>query len=169
MPIITADVLRQMISNGNVSIIKKNQKGVDSYNYYFTPNLGLELYNVVVIATNPKYLVFRFDKRTHLSLLMMLKSINEQLKDYLSRSYIIDTEHTFYDISSEQPETFTLRCSLPQTRGRYGINCLFENQNVRFNLPRNGAMYSKVTLEIRNVWETNKKLGYNLELKYVEI
>jgi hypothetical protein len=169
MPILTSsESLKNMINEGILNIIQKRQKMDNAYNYYFTPNLAIEVYNPKVSYAHSKYFILTFEKKTNLAFLLMLRKIDEYLKSYLQTSYIIDPEHVFYNLYGEQPETFTLRCSLPQIRNKYLVTCKFGDESVEFSLPRNNVNLKKITFEIRNVWNANNKLGYNLEVKFID-
>jgi hypothetical protein len=167
MPLITSsDSLKNLIESGRLSIVRKPQKAIGSFNYFFTPTLSLTLYNPKVMLSNNKFIVLEFDRYRQLSLFTMLKSVHNQLTCYLKRSYVVDCDNC-YGIASENESTFTVRCSLPQSGGRYRIQCETNGVESKFQVPRSGLSLEKVNVEIRNVWYSDSRLGYNLEVKGV--
>ena len=52
-----------------LSVCRKKQTNGNGNNFFFSPNVGLKLYNAKVLIVTQKYIVFTFEKRTHLSLL----------------------------------------------------------------------------------------------------
>jgi hypothetical protein len=162
--IITGEIIQHLCDEGKLSVCQKPQKTSGDYNYYFLPNIGFTLYNAKVKAVDPKYIVFEYQIKEHLPLLLMLRSISRVLKNYLKRSYYINEAATFYDICFETQETFTLRCYLPQVKGKYCIDV----DDGSFRAPRIRAVFDSVTIEVRNVWQLKQKLGFNMELKQVK-
>lgn len=156
--------LFELIQTRTLSIIKKSQKAQSAYNYYFNPSIQFEVYNSKVIICNSNYMVFEFDKYKHSSLYKMLQSINQQLYNYLKNSYTFNAE-TIYNIFSETDNTFTLRCYLPHVGRKYLIQCMFYNQDVPFKLPNPNYIFESITIDIKNIWESNNRIGFNLELK----
>lgn len=166
---ITSEVLSKLIADKNISIIKKSQKTSDYYNYFITPTLTIRLFNPMIIVSNPKYFVLSFEKSNNLVLLSMLKNIHEKLMFFIKSNYYIrDGNKLKHPIHVESEEYFTIRCSLPHFNNKYFIKCDFEDEkNVKFTLPRQKIKVKSIHLDIRNIWETNNKIGYNLEVKYI--
>jgi hypothetical protein len=160
--------LDNMINEGQLSVLCKPQKS-SGYNYYFVPNLALNVYNSKILISTPKYIVLEWDKFKCSSLLSMLRSFSQKLRNYVKRSYFVSDDLTVYDIHCEQELTFTIRCYLPQTRGKYHIESWYDGQLDSFKLPKKNLSLSCVNLEIRNIWISNDKMGYNIEVKSITI
>ena len=184
--IINSEILPDL----KIKILKKTQKISCNHNYYFSPNMGMHLYNAKVTFINPKFIVFEFDKRTHLNLLLLMRKTNDRLQTELKKNFSELFDKEIYDIVSEKDESFSIRCFLPNTlqtvnpsvrqgtlskipgigtREKYNIICKSnQNENLTFKLPRLECIFSEITIEIKNVWENGDKRGYNIELKSVK-
>ncbi len=165
---VNSEKVKDMVANCELSIIRKPQKEAGNYNYYFTPNMTVKLYNAKVIVSDPKFLVLQFTKSSSLNLLIMLRSINASLTSYLRRCYVIDEDKMLYPCFSEQEDTFTIRCYLPHIRNKYFITTEFDGVESKFVLPRPNNILSCVTVEYRNIWESTDKLGFNMEVKVIK-
>jgi hypothetical protein len=168
MPILYSNVLKDLVETDTLKILKKSQKVSGNSNYYFTPNLSLELYNPKVMFVTPKFIVLEFDRVKHASLLTLIKGINSTLLYQLRKRYSELYSKNIYDIVSEKESTFTIRCFLPNSSGKYFINCTNnQNETLTYKLPRVSSQYDIATVEIRNVWVNGEKSGFNIELKNV--
>lgn len=169
--ILNCDTIKQLVETGDFKIIKKNQKIVGNCNYYFTPNMGINLYSAKVKFIDKKFIVFEFDKHTNSSLLLLLKNINKVFIDQLkiNNSELFDSP--IYNLFSEDESNFTLRCYLPNSNGKYFITVDSTETDTKlpFRLPRVNAIYDMAIVEIRNVWKKDETCAFNLELKYVKI
>jgi len=167
--ITSANQFREIIETGQISIIQKRQK-VSGYNYFLSPNIGFQLYGAKVLSSDPNYLVLGFDIAGHASLFSLLKYVDDKIKDYLKTSYIIESTvfHNLYK-HLDTERTFSIRCYLPHLGNRYFTECTSDGKRVGFNIPRKFATIDSAYVEIRNVWESNNRLGYNIELKSVII
>lgn len=167
--ITSASQFREMIETGQISIMKKRQK-ISGYNYFLSPNIGFKLYGAKVLSSDPNYLVLGFDTAKDASLLSLLKYVDDKIKDYLKTSYIVESTvfHNIYKHLDKEP-TFSIRCYLPHLGNRYFTECTSDDKQVGFNIPRKFATIDSAYVEIRNVWESNNRLGYNIELKSVII
>lgn len=155
----------KQIHEVNLNILKKSQKL--GTNYYFTPNIGLQLYNPKVKYNDKKNIVFEFDKWKNMSLYKMLDYINsELLKKYKQSSDTIP--ETVYNFFNETENTFTIRAFLPYSKGKYDIQVVNKTECELFKHPRNGAVYDSVIIEIRNIWEQPTRSGFNIELKSIQ-
>lgn len=163
--ILNSEVLDSLIRDDILKILKKNQKIAGNCNYYFTPNIGLNLYNAKVKFVDKKFIVFEFEKYKHLGLLGLLKRINEVLKTKVRTNNSELFEKAIFDLFNEDDNVFSLRCYLPNYNGKYSIETNFE----KFNIPRVGCCYDIATIEIRNIWKNNEKHGFNCELKRVVV
>lgn len=167
MPIINSSVLSELVQTDTLKIVKKSQK-ISGCNYYFTPNLSLQLYNAQVMFVTPKFVVFKFDRVQHASLLGLLKSINNTLLYELRRRYSELYEKDIYHMYSETDTDFTIRCFLPNSRDKYHVTVTNnQNEQLLFRIPKVNASYDIATVEIRNVWVNGERRGFNLELKSV--
>jgi hypothetical protein len=166
--LLTSESLTNLIQEGKLNILKKSQKL--GTNYFFTPTIGIKLYNPKVIFTDRKNITFQFDKRTNLNLYKMLEYINSILmKKYKNSSQTIPELN--YNLFSENDDYFNIRVFLPYSKGKYDIQVL-DNQShaefTPFRIPNKGAVYDIIVVEIRNIWEQPSRSGFNLELKSIE-
>lgn len=158
----------EVLSNLKVGILRRSQKMECNHNYYFSPNMAMHLYDAKVVFINPKFIVFEFDKSTHLTLLDLMRRLNDKLQTELKKncSELFDKE--IYNIVSEKETSFSIRCFLPTIRGKYNIICKDSDENgLIFKLPRLDCIFKEITIEIKNVWQTGDKRGFNIELKSV--
>jgi len=163
--ILTSDILNDLIVSKNLKIIKKSQKISENSNYYFTPSLGINLYKPKIMFINPKFVVFEFDKYEFYNLFKLLQNINDKLQNKLKNDYSELFNKDIYNIISEQENTFTLRCHLPNKNGKYFIK--FNESTIGFKLPKQNCILDHALIEIRNVWCKDSKYGFNLELKSI--
>lgn len=164
--ILTKEKIEEITKENILQILKKSQKNTTNWNYYFTPNIGITLYNPKVKYVDKKCLVFEFERYKNASLYHLLKYINSTLQNELKKKYIELNDKHIYDIFSEQDETFFIRCYLPNNNGKYFISV---NDDKRFYLPRIGCIYDNIIVEIRNLWGKDQKYGFNIELKKVNL
>lgn len=162
--ILTSSILSEL----ELEIFRKRQKNIENSNFYFTPNIGIKLYNAEIMIVTPKYVVFKFDKVKDLNLLILFRNINNYLQNKIKTRFGDFINKNIYNMFSEQEDFFTLRCSLPGYNGRYHIKYTENNQVNYFKMPKVGTKYNCVLLEIRNVWENDKGVGFNLELKQID-
>jgi hypothetical protein len=162
--ILTSDKIDALIKENILKVLKKPQKNTTNFNYYFTPNIGISLYNPKVKYIDKKFIVFEFERYKNSSLYHLLKHINTTLQNELKKQYIELKDKYIYDLFSEQNEYFFIRCYLPNNNGKYFISV---NEDKRFYLPRIGCIYDNVIVEIRNIWGKGDKYGFNIELKKV--
>lgn len=167
--IITSEILKNFEENKSLKLIKKKQKNVNNYNYYLTPNLSIKLYNPKVLFVTNSYIVFEYKKHDILNLFNLLKHANEMIYKELSLFTRLDIKNV-YNLYSIVDESLTIRCSLPQKNKKYLIESIdmYTNEKKQFNIPKKGICVNEVILDIRNVWETDDKIGFNLELKSIK-
>lgn len=157
-----------ILSELELVVFRKRQKNIENSNFYFTPNIGIKLYNAEIMIITPKYIVFKFDKVKDLNLLCLFRNINDFLHRKIKYHFGDFFNKNIYPMASENEESFTLRCSLPGYNGKYHITYYEDDQQKFFKLPKVGTKYACVTLEIRNVWENDKGVGFNIELKEIQ-
>ena len=168
--IINSEVLSELINSEQLKIVKKRQQNVDNFNYYFSPSIGLNLWRSKVMIVNPKFIVFEFNKIEHMNLLILLRDINNKLQKLVKKqnSELFNTD--IYNIMSEiDDDKFTIRCYLPNVRGKHLIKCYIDNKEETFKLPRLNTIIDNCIIEIRNIWCINNKSGFNIELKSTSI
>lgn len=165
--ILNCETLDEMISSDSLKIIKRSQTNVNNFNYYFNPNIGINLYNPEVKFVDKKFIVFSFEKYKHMSLLKLLVYIDTTLKSKTKRKFSELFDKDIYSIFSENENEFMIRCYLPSYNGKYKVQT--ETENVRFNLPRLGCVYDTAKIEFRNIWKNGDKYGFNIELKSVNL
>jgi|UniRef100_A0A6C0ALS1 hypothetical protein len=164
--IINSEVLSELINSEQLKIVKKRQQHSDNFNYYFSPSIGLNLWKPKVMIINPKFIVLEFNKIEHMSLLILLRDINKKLQKLVKNknSELFNTD--IYNIMSEiDNDKFTIRCYLPNFKGKHLIKCYVDKNEEMFKLPRVNTVIDNCIIEIRNIWKTNDKSGFNIELK----
>ena len=169
--ILNSDVIKQLVEKGTFKILKKNQKVLGNCNYYFAPNMGVRVYNPKIKFVDKKFLVFEFTKVDSLSLLLLLRHINDVLLNELRSKFSETFDKTIYNFFSEDELSFTLRCYLPSNNGKYFVQVEDSEtgSKIPFKLPRVNTTYNESMMEIRNVWKKNETYGFNLELKYISL
>lgn len=163
--ILTSDILNELITSKKLKIIKKTQKISENSNYYFTPSLGINLYKPKITFIKSNFIVLEFDKYEFYNLLKLLQNINDKLQNKLKNEYSELFNQDIYNIISEQENTFTLRCHLPNKNGKYFIKC--NESTIGFKLPKVNSYLDSALVEIRNVWCYDSKYGFNIELKSI--
>ena len=87
---------------------------------------------------------------------------NETIKS--KNSELFNT--SIYKLMSEiDDDKFTIRCYLPNIKGKHLIKCYIDNKEETFKLPRVNTVIDNCIIEIRNIWNINNKSGFNIELK----
>lgn len=158
----------QVIEFMNITLNTKFMRNDNGKNYFFSPTISLKLFNAKVswIDTSKKNLSFSFNKYENLTLLNMLKNINTKLTDiYNNKS---DEPVVISPFFYEKDELFYIRVYLPSLKGNFHIESIFNGEKENFNIPRLNCVYNNVIIDIRNIWESNVRSGFNLELKIVE-
>ena len=163
----TVIINSEILSSLSIVILKRSQKVTSNHNYYFSPNMAMYLYNPKVIFIKPKFIVFEFDKRTHLNLLLLIRRLDDTLQKQLKKNFSELFDKEIHNIVSETDTHFTLRCFLPTVRNKYNIICKGDVDNMIFKLPRLDCVFKDIMIEIKNIWKTGDKIGYNIELKSV--
>jgi hypothetical protein len=162
--ILNSDILDDLKMNKTIILKKKFQKNSLDYNFYINPNIGIKLYNAKVIDVSQNYIVFEYNKKNALNLFILLKNISEYILNLYKNSDSYELK-TLYNLYMDKEDTFTVRCYLPKSKYKYNIYHYENNNQTNFNLPRKGALYNEVLIDIRNIWIKNNKVGFNLELK----
>lgn len=167
--IISSEILKKFHEDKSLKLIKRKQKNIDNYNYYITPNLSIELFNPKVFIVTHKYIVFEYKKHEVLNLFSLLQSTNNTILNLL-KIYTQTELKTTYNLYSIVDDTITIRCSLPQKNNKYLIDNIdmYTFEKRQFYLPKKGININSVIIDIRNIWETDDKIGYNLELKSIK-
>lgn len=166
--ILTSERINDLINEGVLKILKKSQKNNLNSNYFFTPNIGIMLYEAKVKYVDPKSITFGFDKYKNITLYYLIKHINTCLQNEIRKQHIELNDKKLYDLFSEEDETFYIRCYLPNYNGKYFIK-VDDADAKRFYLPKLGCVYNNILVEIRNVWGKDCKYGFNIELKSVTV
>lgn len=167
----------EICDKGGLCILKYSSKN-DFNNYFFGPNIAIKLYSPKVTYVDANSISFGFEKtcmvdgqiKDNLNLFLLLKKINETLIGL----YSVYKETRGHQMTDQVPclyntvgdNLYYIRCTLPSANGKYFI----KTDNGYFTKPRVGAVYSNVTIDIRNIWEIPRtgKNGFRLELKEIE-
>lgn len=162
--ILNSEIVNDLIYSNTLVLQEKFQRN-NGKNYFFIPNIGLKLFNAKVAWIDPskKNISFSFNKYDNLTLLSMLRYINDKLINiYKNKSA---TPHTVSPFFYEKGDLFYIRCYLPNIKGKYHIESYFNETVEKFTIPKLSSIYSIIIIDIRNIWEDDIKAGFNLELK----
>lgn len=164
--VLNTQVLKDLMERNALNVVRKTQKNsANDVNFFFSPSIGLELYNPQVSFVDLKTVVLTFCKGKDINLLIMLRYINKTLLSFLNPS-----EHQkVYDIFTESDSTFSLRCYLPSFKGKYSIKFYEDADEKRFKFPRLNSTLPYVLLDIKNIWCSNNRYGYNLVVTEIRI
>lgn len=167
--ILNSEIINELISSNSLIMQTKFQRGSDGKNYYFSPTISLKLFNPKVswVDQYKKNLSFCFNKYENINLLTMLRYINTKLIELYNKKS--DNPVNVAPFYFEKDDNFYIRCYLPNVKGKYYITSSFNNNEESFNIPRIGATYTHVVIDIRNIWENHNRSGFNLELKETDI
>lgn len=170
--ILNSEIMNDLVSTDTLKLIEKYQRGGAGKNYFFTPTIGIKLYNPKITWVDPykKNVAFSFSKIENLNLHIMLKHFNKALSSiYKQKAYNpIDNMSPFF---YEKGDYFYIKCYLPNTNKKYQITSFLNNEEEPFIIPKVGCSYNTVIVDIRNIWEKDNHAGFNLELKetYINI
>lgn len=162
--ILNSEIINDLISSKTL-VLQSKFKKQNGKNYFFIPNIGIKLFNAKVSWIDPfkKNISFAFNKRDNMSLLIMLRYINDRLIFvYNNKSIYPKPVAPFF---FEKDELFYIRCYLPNIKGKYHIESYFNNNLESFTIPKLSSIYNIIIIDIRNIWEDENKSGFNLELK----
>lgn len=163
---LNSEVIKELCNNNEITIIRKTQKTSGNYNYFLSPNLSIDLYGGKAMIITSDYIVLEFSKVEKPALYYMLKTVDKYILNYLKECFSISDKNTIYSLYSETDLLFTLRISLPHYKYKYSIKCFDHSDNqIPFRLPNTGAILTECVLDIRNLWNSNNRIGYNLQLK----
>ncbi len=166
---LNTEILNELKTDSTFTFFRKVQRNTNNYNYFTTKKTCLKLYNCKVVYVDTKTITLQFEKKSSLSLLILMRAVHHFLRDKLnSLTNLTQTNKTFYSLVVEGDDTFTIRCYLPHHNRKYFIDGFDETGNkTDFILPRINNVLTCVCIDIRNIWETTDKLGYNLEVKSI--
>ena len=161
-----------ILNETKITLSSKPQKN-NFFNFYFSPNMAIKLYNPRVSWIDEcyphKHISFSFNKTLNMSLLNLLKHINTRLtNEYNTMSKV--ENNSLGSIYFEKDDTFYIKCYMPNFKARYSIKYMDKEDkplDEYFKIPRVGCIYDAIVLDIRNIWKGNNKSGFNLELKQV--
>ena len=102
-----------------------------------------------------------------MNLLLLIRRLDDTLQKQLKKNFSELFDKEIHNIVSETDTHFTLRCFLPTVRNKYNIICKGDVDNMIFKLPRLDCVFKDIMIEIKNIWKTGDKIGYNIELKSV--
>ena len=165
--ILNTSTLKDMMENASLNILVKPQKNSQAgeTNLFFSPSLGLELFNPHVTFVDLKTVVLTFNKAKDINLLVMLRYINKTLLSFLKPN----DDEKVYDLFSESDTTFSLRCYLPSFKGKFSVKYFEDNEEKRFKYPKLNSTLPFVSVHVKNIWYSNKRYGFNLVLSEIRL
>ena len=164
--LLNGETLNKLYNTNSLILSTKHQKKTDGINYFFCPTIGLKLYNPQVSWVDPskKNLSFSFNKWENSSLLKLLNFIHDTLTTiYNNNAY--NGAKVLAPFFFEKDDRFYIRTYLPSVKGHFGIKSIFNDIQEPFNIPRKDCVYNSIIIEFRNIWESDNRAGYNIELK----
>jgi hypothetical protein len=163
--VLSSSTLTDIVNTTGIGVQRKTVRGTT--NYYFSPNMGLKLFKAQVYEATPKHIVFKYDIVNSSSLHSLLSYVNSTFKASVEPQ--IQKGKPFYDLFNFNGKHIYIRCHLPSKYGQIFVSSFSDDNEIPFKLPRPGAIFEEVLFDIRNVWETKEKAGFNLELKSVRV
>ncbi len=155
--------------NQQLYVSRKSQRTAGNYNYYFTPSIGLTLYNGKVLFPDDKSFVLEFPKSSCLSLYHLLLNTGKWLEDSIKRNFIDSfslCHGLCFENFKEVNDTFRIRVNFGNSKN---IKVYDESgDQIRFTVPNKNAILQECTVEIKNAWKQNGVLGYNIELREIK-
>lgn len=162
--ILNSELLSNIMKTNGLTAIKKFQKGKSGSNFFFTPSIGIKLFNVKVTWVDPfkKNLAFSINRWENPNLITLLRYINKCLSDIYKRYSYLDLNISPFFF--EKGDFIYIRTYLPNTNGLYHIH----NNLGSFIVPRKDSTFDSITIYFKNIWEDDTRAGFNIELKDVE-
>uniref|UniRef100_A0A6C0E4G1 Uncharacterized protein n=1 Tax=viral metagenome TaxID=1070528 RepID=A0A6C0E4G1_9ZZZZ len=167
--IITSTTLKNILEQGQLKVARRKQRNNDdSYNYFISPKLMLEFHNGRVIYAAPTYIVIEYQKLTHIGLLCFLRYVSEcftrLVKPYVSN------DKKIYNIYLEKEDTFSIRCHLPKKGSGYTFKVVDSQtkKEISYSTPNKNVIIDYALVDIKNLWESSEKIGFNLEVRQLE-
>lgn len=168
---LTNEFLNLLEKNDELKIIKKDQTGnFVGVNYFITPKISIKLYKPKVVFVNSKTVTFEMSK-INTGLVNLLRRCDALILDKINNLTQAEDGLIKYNIfyENENNNNIYLRVYLPSYKNKYLIKYIEENKETFFKLPKLNSTIDEVIIDIKNVWYNNKKMGYNLELKCINI
>ena len=155
-----------------LQFLRKRQVGNDysllpDENFFLTPPISIKLNNPKIIEINSKYIVFKYDDSEEETLKKLSGDIIEHFKKemFLDETTIVSPVCTQY-----------IRCNLPipwspykKKYFKYSFDfykneqmCSVTSDNIN---SLNKEVINKAVIEVKNIWRSNGKYGFNCLLK----
>lgn len=160
--LLNSELLTELNKNNAITIFSKNNKSCK--NYFFVPNIGLQIYNAKVTWIDPykKNMSFSINKHENPHLIKLLYYINNSLISVYEKSSGKTNISWFF---FEKGDYIYIRTYLPNLKGKYHINSIYNNEQCEFIIPRKDCVFMSITIYIKNIWEDINGAGFNIELK----
>jgi hypothetical protein len=165
--ILTNENINTLISTKSLHVSRKQQKIRGNFNYFLSPQMCLRIFNCKVLISDPKYIVLEFDKITDSTLYFFLQKISKSLIDYTTSIFNLSEENIFYSLYSDVDSKFTIRCYLPQSQKKYTTKYYVDNEEMPFKCIKPRIFIDQVIIDVKNIWQNNNRIGFNLELAKV--
>jgi hypothetical protein len=162
----------ETVSSETLKFIRKRQVGNDysllpDENFFLSPPVYIKLKNPKIIEINSKYIVFKYDDSEENTLKELSNNIIKSFKNemLLDESTIVNPICTQY-----------IRCNLPipwspykKKYFKYSFDfykneqmCNVTSDNIN---SLNKENITKAVIEVKNIWRSNNKYGFNSLLK----
>ena len=161
--LLNKELIVELKTSRSIFIVTKHQKNI--INYFFSPSIGIKLYDCKISWKDSKNISFVFNKYTNSGLFNLLKFINTILNE-LYNDNCFDTPKKVAPFIYEKEDSFYIRCFVNPKK----VISKFENEEISaFHFPQTNATYKEATIVFKNIWEDKSRAGYNIELYSVKI
>ena len=154
---------RKKQSNTNNNIILSNE------NFFLNPSIEIKLHNPKIIEINSKYIVFKYDPQDE----VMLKEFSNNIIERFKNSVVLDEDTVMNPLCTQY-----IRCTLAipwspykKTHYRYTFDFYDKNQRIAINSDNiknlNNYELKKIIIEVKNIWKSFNKYGFNCVLKEI--
>ena len=160
------------INLNSLKFLRKKQVSNDysllpDENYFLSPPVIVRLKNPKIVEINQKYIVFKYDESEEDA----LKELSNNILNSFKNNILLDDTVQLNPLC-----TYTFRCTLPIPWTTYKKKYF----KYSFDFYKNEKPYivtsdninnlktediTKVVIEIKNIWKSNNKYGFNCLLK----
>jgi hypothetical protein len=153
-------------------ISRKSQKQKNCFNFFMNPTIDIQLFNNKVFYSDNKTIVFIYSKIDNMNLYLFCKYLSENLlyktkilaKKIMYGSTFDEKKIFPFYFERDNKEEFTIKCNVNNN-----IKFYENNKLSHFSIPRKGAVYDKIILNFKNIWEDTTRVGFNMDIKEMHL
>lgn len=156
----------------SLKFLRKKQVGNDytllpNENYFLSPPVFIRLKNPKIIDITQKYIIFKYNESEEEA----LKELSNSILNHFKNELLVDDSTHLNPLC-----TFTIRCTLPipwspykKKYFKYSVD-FYKNEQPyaitsdNINNLKNEKV-EKVVIEVKNIWKSDNKYGFNCLLK----